>query len=93
MKNADPKKVEEITKMSYPSLPPPLDESDIADVTLDLSQAAIEAEVTQQELDMSGMERVPDADPGLDVGQIFVLVASHFSTVGSNRILKLAVDH
>ena len=49
-------------------MPPPLDEAEIADVTLDMSQAAIEAEVTQQELDMSGIERVPDADPGLDVG-------------------------
>jgi serine/threonine-protein phosphatase 2A regulatory subunit B' len=53
--------------MEFPEPPPPLDESELADVSIDMSQAAIEAEVTQQELDLSGIERVPDADPGLDV--------------------------
>lgn len=64
---AGPSKAERIKKMEFPEPPPPLDESEIADVSIDMSQAAIEAEVTQQELDLSGIERVPDADPGLDV--------------------------
>jgi serine/threonine-protein phosphatase 2A regulatory subunit B' len=62
-----PSKVELIKKMEFPEPPPPLDESEIADVSIDMSQAAIEAEVTHQELDLGGIERVPDADPGLDV--------------------------
>ena len=64
---AGPSKVDAIKSLGFPELPPPLDESEIADVTLDMSQAAIEAEVTQQELEVGGIERVPDADPGLDV--------------------------
>ena len=68
MKNAGDERASFVASTVYPEMPPPLDEAEIADVTLDMSQAAIEAEVTQQELDMSGIERVPDADPGLDVG-------------------------
>lgn len=64
---AGPSTADAIKKLAFPEPPPPLDESEIADVTLDMSQAAIEAEVTQQELDVGGIERVPDADPGLDV--------------------------
>jgi len=56
----------EIEKLQYPEMPPPLDESEIAGVSLDMSPAAIEAEVTQQELDMSSIHRLPDADPGMD---------------------------
>jgi len=63
---AGPSTADAIKKLAFPEPPPPLDESEIADVTLDMSQAAIEAEVTQQELDVGGIERVPDADPGLD---------------------------
>jgi hypothetical protein len=89
--NADPKKKDSIAKMEYPEPPPPLDESEIADVTLDLSQAAIEAEVSHQELDLSGMERVPDADPGLDVrSSLLEFIHGDLSTC-SNLILKWEV--
>ncbi len=47
--------------------PPPVDEADIIDITIDLSAVSIDAEVPLNELDESGIERVPMADPGMDV--------------------------
>ena len=67
--NAGPGRSSTVADLQYPEMPPPLDESEIADVSLDMSQAAIEAELTQQQLDISGIERIPDADPGLDVSK------------------------
>ncbi|PCH38079.1 protein phosphatase 2A regulatory B subunit [Wolfiporia cocos MD-104 SS10] len=49
-----------------PPPPPPVDDSDIMDLTIDLNAAYIDAEVPLNELDESGIERVPMADPGLD---------------------------
>ena len=47
--------------------PPPVDEADIMDLTIDLNAVSIDAEVPLSELDESGIERVPMADPGMDV--------------------------
>jgi hypothetical protein len=52
-------------------MPPPLSEFEFDDLALDMTQDPIGLEMSQQELDMSGMERVPDADPGLDVSRRF----------------------
>ena len=40
------------------------------DLTIDLSAVSIDAEVPLNELDESGIERVPMADPGMDVSVI-----------------------
>jgi serine/threonine-protein phosphatase 2A regulatory subunit B' len=47
--------------------PPPVDENDILDLSMDLNAIALDAEVPLGELDESGIERVPMADPGMDV--------------------------
>ena len=51
-----------------PSPPPPLpvEDSDIMDLSMELNAVSIDGEVPH-ELDDSGIERVPMADPGLDV--------------------------
>jgi serine/threonine-protein phosphatase 2A regulatory subunit B' len=61
LKNAGDEARAEV-KAEYPP-PPPLEEEDLGDVSIDLS-AAMEAEVAQA-LDESGIERVPMADPGI----------------------------
>jgi serine/threonine-protein phosphatase 2A regulatory subunit B' len=48
-----------------PPPPPPVDESDILDLSLELNAASIDD--VPAELDEHGIERVPMADPGLDV--------------------------
>ncbi|KAH9180625.1 protein phosphatase 2A regulatory B subunit [Lactarius sanguifluus] len=51
-----------------PQPPPPAspDDGDIVDLAMDLSAVSIDGEIAH-ELDDSGIERVPTADPGLDV--------------------------
>ncbi|CAL1704402.1 unnamed protein product [Somion occarium] len=49
-----------------PPPPPPVDESDIIDLSMDLNAVSLDAEGPLGELDESGIERVPTADPGLD---------------------------
>lgn len=44
---------------------PPVDDTDIVDLSLELNAVSIDGEV-QHNLDDSGIERVPMADPGLD---------------------------
>lgn len=51
-----------------------MDDIDIEHLTMDLSAASLEAEIGQ-ELDEGGIERVPMADPGLEVRE-----ASHGTT-------------
>jgi serine/threonine-protein phosphatase 2A regulatory subunit B' len=53
-----------------PQPPPPQspDDGDIVDLTMDLNAVSIDGEVPH-ELDESGIERVPTADPGLDVSR------------------------
>ncbi|KAI0690040.1 protein phosphatase 2A regulatory B subunit [Cytidiella melzeri] len=46
--------------------PPPVDENDIMDLSIDLNAVSIDAEIPLSELDESGIERVPMADPGMD---------------------------
>ncbi|OBZ75093.1 Serine/threonine-protein phosphatase 2A regulatory subunit delta isoform [Grifola frondosa] len=46
--------------------PPPVDDLDIMDLSIDLNAVSIDAEVPLSELDESGIERVPMADPGMD---------------------------
>lgn len=60
LKNAGEKAPMEVTA-EYPP-PPPMDDEDIGDVSIDLSAAM---EVEAQALDQSGVERVPMADPGI----------------------------
>jgi serine/threonine-protein phosphatase 2A regulatory subunit B' len=49
-----------------PPPPPPPDDNDIVDLAMDLNAVSIDGDVPH-ELDDSGIERVPTADPGLDV--------------------------
>ncbi|KAI9446385.1 protein phosphatase 2A regulatory B subunit [Lactarius indigo] len=57
-----------------PPPPPSPDDGDVVDLAMDLSAVSIDGEVAH-ELDDSGIERVPTADPGLDVsGQKSVAV-------------------
>lgn len=62
-----------LQKLTYPSPPPALDDLDFGDPTVDLSAAAMEAELDAVAGDMSlslganGVERTPQADPGLEV--------------------------
>ncbi|EKM55556.1 uncharacterized protein PHACADRAFT_121127 [Phanerochaete carnosa HHB-10118-sp] len=46
--------------------PPPVDENDILDISIDLNAVSLDAEVPLGELDESGIERVPVADLGMD---------------------------
>ncbi|TCD71891.1 Serine/threonine-protein phosphatase 2A 56 kDa regulatory subunit delta isoform [Steccherinum ochraceum] len=50
-----------------PPPPPPVDEADIIDLTMDLNAVSLDAEIPLGDLDDSGIERVPMADPGMDV--------------------------
>lgn len=47
--------------------PPPVEDLDIMDLSIDLNAVSIDAETPLTELDESGIERVPMADPGMDV--------------------------
>ena len=47
--------------------PPPVDENEILDLSIDLNAVSIDAEIPLNELEDSGIERVPMADPGMDV--------------------------
>ncbi|KAJ3473882.1 hypothetical protein NLI96_g12775 [Meripilus lineatus] len=47
--------------------PPPPEDVDIADLSMDLKAISLEPEMSLGELDESGIERVPMADPGMDV--------------------------
>lgn len=59
-------KVPEGFDAEFPQPPPLVDDIDIEHLSMDLSAASLEAEIAQ-ELDESGIERVPMADPGLEV--------------------------
>ncbi len=50
-----------------PPPPPPVDEADIIDLAMDLNAVSLDADIPLGELDESGIERVPMADPGMDV--------------------------
>jgi hypothetical protein len=62
-----------LQKLTYPGPPPELDDLDFGDPTVDLSAAAMEAELDAVAGDVSlslganGVERTPQADPGLEV--------------------------
>jgi serine/threonine-protein phosphatase 2A regulatory subunit B' len=49
--------------------PPPVDENDIIDLSIDLNAVSIDADIPLSELDDNGIERVPMADPGMDVSR------------------------
>ena len=67
VKNANGKLPEDFDTQRFPQLPPAVDDLDIENLSMDLSAASIDAEIAN-ELDESGIERVPMADPGLEVG-------------------------
>ncbi|CAE6441773.1 Serine/threonine-protein phosphatase 2A 56 kDa regulatory subunit delta isoform OS=Oryctolagus cuniculus GN=PPP2R5D PE=2 SV=1 [Rhizoctonia solani AG-1 IB] len=64
-----------LQKVTYPSPPPDLDDLDFGDPSVDLSAAAMEAELDAVAGDVSlnlsanGVERTPQADPGLESAQ------------------------
>ncbi|KAI0375009.1 protein phosphatase PP2A0 B subunit gamma isoform [Pilatotrama ljubarskyi] len=72
--------------------PPPVEDLDIVDLSMDLKAVSIDAEAPLSELDESGIERVPMADPGLD--QPFPEVGLEHSPGGlhSRRKSALPVD-
>ncbi|CAE6436876.1 hypothetical protein ACGC1H_004464 [Rhizoctonia solani] len=63
-----------LQKVTYPTPPPDLDDLDFGDPSVDLSAAAMEAELDAVAGDVSlnlsanGVERTPQADPGLESG-------------------------
>jgi serine/threonine-protein phosphatase 2A regulatory subunit B' len=64
-----------------PPPPPPADDLDIADLSMELSQAHLDAEMPN-DMDESGIERVPMADPGLPVVNCsFLLCFEHILTL------------
>lgn len=65
-KNAGGKLPEGFEEALIPPPPPPVEDIDIEHLSMDLSAASLEGEIAQ-DLDDSGIERVPMADPGLDV--------------------------
>lgn len=50
-----------------PPPPPPVDDIDIEHLSMDLSAASLDAEIAQELDESGGIERVPMADPGLEV--------------------------
>ncbi|GBE81997.1 Serine/threonine-protein phosphatase 2A 56 kDa regulatory subunit delta isoform [Sparassis crispa] len=71
--------------------PPPVEDVDIMDLAMDLSAVAIDAEGPLGDLDESGIERVPMADPGLD--RPFPEVGEHSpGNLHSRRKSALPVD-
>ncbi|KAI0797901.1 protein phosphatase 2A regulatory B subunit [Abortiporus biennis] len=78
MNNAHGKLPEGFEESSPTPPPPPVDESEIVDLTIDFSAVSLDAE-PMGELDESGIERVPMADPGMDVsaGHPRMLVAAY----------------
>jgi serine/threonine-protein phosphatase 2A regulatory subunit B' len=56
-----------------PPPPPSPDDGDVVDLAMDLNAVSIDGEVPH-ELDESGIERVPTADPGLDVSEEVLLL-------------------
>lgn len=62
---------------TVPKPPPPIEDIDIDNLTMDLSAASLDAELGQ-DLDDSGIERVPMADPGLEVSIITMLSVGLF---------------
>ncbi|CAE6416661.1 unnamed protein product [Rhizoctonia solani] len=64
-----------LQKVTYPNPPPDLDDLDFGDPSVDLSAAAMEAELDAVAGDVSlnlsanGVERTPQADPGLESAQ------------------------
>ena len=65
-KKAGGKLPDDFDKFAVPQPPPPVEDIDIEHLSMDLTAASLDAEIGQ-ELDDSGIERVPMADPGLDV--------------------------
>ena len=49
-----------------------MEDLDIMDLSIDLNAVSIDAEAPLGELDESGIERVPMADPGMDVRTIAI---------------------
>ncbi|TBU50895.1 protein phosphatase 2A regulatory B subunit [Dichomitus squalens] len=73
--------------------PPPVEDFDIMDLSIDLNAVSIDAEAPLGELDESGIERVPMADPGMD--RPFPEVGQEHSSPGglhSRRKSALPVD-
>lgn len=71
-----------------PQPPPPMspDDGDIVDLAMDLNAVSIDGEVPH-DLDDSGIERVPTADPGLDVSGSYRESQCVLMDVGSGRSL------
>lgn len=70
LKNCDGKLPSSFIDIPPTPPPPPVDDADIMDLSIDLNAVSLDAEVPLSELDDSGIERVPMADPGLDVSVV-----------------------
>ena len=66
VKNSNGKLPEGFAETEPPPPPPPVEEDDIVDLAIDLSAVSLDAEVPLGDLE-DGIERVPMADPGLEV--------------------------
>ena len=69
IQNAGGKLPEGFDDQVVPPPPPMVDDLDIENLSMHLSAASIDAEIAAEnlQLDESGIERVPMADPGLEV--------------------------
>lgn len=70
LKNCGGKLPESYVDVEPTPPPPPVEDLDIMDLSIDLNAVSIDAETPLTELDESGIERVPMADPGMDVRTI-----------------------
>ncbi|KAI0079943.1 B56-domain-containing protein [Panus rudis PR-1116 ss-1] len=97
IENSGGKLPEGFDETEPPPPPPPVDEQDIIDLSMDLNAVSLDAEVPMGDLDDSGIERVPMADPGLDrpypeVGVELSPGAGGNANVHSRRKSALPVD-
>lgn len=67
MQNSGGKLPEGFMEQAVPPPPPAVDDIDIEHLTMDLSIASLDAELAQELNESGGIERVPMADPGLEV--------------------------
>lgn len=79
IRNAGGKLPPGFIEVEHPPPPPPpaIDDSDILDLSMELHAASIDD--VPGDLDESGIERVPMADPGVDVSGNFVRCVTAFA--------------
>lgn len=75
--------------------PPPVEDADVMDLSIDFNAVSIEGEVPLNELDESGIERVPMADPGLDVSALSTQISAQWADSRDDQrpFPEVGLDH